>query len=76
MRIAKLAFAVLGSLYAFSAAAQGWIEFVEREELFGVNLPHAPAVEEITYLSEFHAELPGRVILTTSVYLKSNSVPV
>ena len=61
MRIAKLAFAVLGSLYAFSAAAQGWIEFVEREELFGVNLPHAPAVEEITYLSEFGAEYPGKV---------------
>jgi hypothetical protein len=60
-RFSKLVLAMVGSLIAFPAAAQGWFEFVDREELFGVNLPHEPAVENITYLSEFGAELPGKV---------------
>ena len=60
MRIANLAFAMLGSLYAVSAAAQGWIEFVDRQELFTVHLPGPPAVADITYVSEYQAELPGK----------------
>ncbi len=60
MRIAKLAFAVLGSFYTVSAAAQGWIEFVDREELFTVHLPGPPAVADITYVSAYEAELPGK----------------
>ncbi len=46
---------------AFPAAAQSWFEFVEREELFSVNLPHEPTVEEIVYHSEWGAELPGKL---------------
>ena len=46
---------------AFPSAAQGWFEFVEREELFSVNLPEAPEVEEIVYHSEWGAELPGKL---------------
>ncbi len=60
MRIANFAFAMLGSLYAVSAAAQGWIEFVDRQELFTVHLPGPPAVADITYVSEYQAELPGK----------------
>jgi hypothetical protein len=41
--------------------AQGWFEFVEREELFSVNLPQEPEVEEIVYHSEWGAELPGKI---------------
>ena len=48
-------------LTAFSAAAQTWFEFVERDELFSVNLPHVPGVEEIVYHSEWGAELPGKL---------------
>ncbi len=61
MRCAKFILAAIASLYAFSAAAQGWVHFADREELFSVNLPHEPAVEEITYHSEFHAELPAKI---------------
>ncbi|MEE8438706.1 MAG: hypothetical protein V3S07_03900 [Micropepsaceae bacterium] len=58
MRILRLALTVMFSLFAFSASAQGWIEFVDEEELFGVNLPHLPSVENIRYLSEYGADLP------------------
>ncbi len=61
MRFAKITLALLGSLYAISAGAQGWIEFVEREELFTVHLPYPPAVEDISYVSEYQAELPAKV---------------
>ncbi len=50
-----------GSLFAFAALAQGWIHFADREEYFSVNLPHQPAIEDITYSSEFHAELPAKL---------------
>ena len=84
MRLVTLVLTVVGSLSAFPAAAQSWIEFVDREELFGVNLPREPAVEEITYHSEFHAELPGKVFTAsdaqvdysvTVVNYASNPVP-
>ncbi len=61
MRIANLVLAVLGSLYVVSAAAQGWNEFIDREELFIVHLPHPPAVDDITYVSEYQAALPGKI---------------
>ena len=61
MRSMTLVLAAIASLYAFSASAQGWFLFEESEELFSVNLPHQPAVEEIIYHSEFHAELPAKV---------------
>ena len=60
MRVAKFALAVFGSLYAVSVAAQGWTEFVDREELFTVHLPRPPAVEDIIYVSEYQADLPGK----------------
>ena len=65
MRFTGLTLVAISSLYAFSAAAQGWIEFVDEQEMFGINLPLAPTVEEITYHSEYHAELPGKVYTAT-----------
>ncbi len=61
MRLKTLVFTGIGSLLACSASAQGWVHFADREELFSVNLPHQPMVEEITYHTEFHAELPAKV---------------
>jgi len=61
MRCAKFILAAIASLYAFSAAAQGWVHFADHGEFFSVNLPHEPTVEEITYNSEFHAELPAKI---------------
>jgi hypothetical protein len=59
MRARTFVLAALGTLYSFSANAQGWFEFVERDEFFSVNLPHILAVEEIVFHSEFGADLPG-----------------
>ncbi len=61
MRVSTIVFAMVGMLIAFPAAAQGWIEFVDRDEFFGINLPHEPSVENTTYSSEFGAEYPGKV---------------
>jgi hypothetical protein len=61
MRLATLVLTLFGSLTASSTAAQTWFEFVETEELFSVNLPHEPEVEEFTYHTGFHAELPGKI---------------
>jgi len=52
---------LVGSLIAFQASAQGWIEYSDPTLFFGINLPHEPTVENITYLSEFGAEYPGKV---------------
>ena len=61
MRFSTFVFAIVGTLIAFPAASQGWIEFVERDEFFGVNMPHKPSVGNITFTSEFGAEYPGKV---------------
>ncbi len=61
MRFSALILTVIGSLAALPAAAQGWIEFRETEEFFGINLPHEPTVGGIVHHSEFGAEYPGKV---------------
>ena len=43
------------------AFAQGWIEYRNQAERFGVTLPGQPAIEEITYTSWQGVTLPGRV---------------
>jgi len=43
------------------SVAQGWIEYRDLERGFGVNFPGEPAVEEITWQSEFGAMLPARL---------------
>ncbi len=41
--------------------AQGWIEYVNREDRFQINFPGQPTVRDISYESEYGATLPARV---------------
>jgi hypothetical protein len=41
--------------------AQEWIQYASKADLFGVNFPSEPKVEDITYMTEFEISLPGRV---------------
>ena len=41
--------------------AQEWIQFASRADLFGVNFPSEPKVQDITYTTEFGIALPGHV---------------
>lgn len=43
------------------AAAQGWTEYVNREDGFRVDFPGQPAVTETTFPSEYGSDLPARV---------------
>lgn len=61
MKYSQWVLIAFAALFAFPAAAQGWIEYVNREEMFAQNFPHEPTVEETTFHSEFHAELPGKI---------------
>jgi hypothetical protein len=41
--------------------AQEWIQYASKADLFGVNFPVEPKVQEITYATEFGITLPGHV---------------
>jgi hypothetical protein len=41
--------------------AQEWIQYASKADLFGVNFPVEPKVQDITYATEFGITLPGRV---------------
>jgi hypothetical protein len=43
------------------AFAQSWVEYTSRQDLFSVNFPGEPTVEDITYTSQYEAEYPARV---------------
>ncbi len=43
------------------ASAQGWIEFIDKTQFFGVNLPGQPEVRDITYATWRGATLPAKV---------------
>ena len=55
-------------VFSFSSAlfAQGWIEYRDLEQGFGVNFPGEPTVEEIVWNSQFGAALPARVYTAES----------
>ena len=48
-------------LVAGSAFAQDWIEYINREERFMVNLPGAPEVSETTHVSAFEVVYPAKL---------------
>ncbi len=48
-----------------SLYAQQWIEYSSDSDFFFVNFPHEPTIEEITYVSQQEAPLPGRVYAAT-----------
>lgn len=43
------------------AFTQGWVEFASREDRFTCNFPVQPKVTQITFKSQFGADLPARV---------------
>ena len=66
MRLIPFVLAATMMLLPGPAAAQEWIEYVNKTDFFSVNFPHEPKVEEITYVSAQGAPLPGRVYPATS----------
>ena len=61
MRLIGFISTAFASFIVTSALAQSWFEFVSEEEMFGINMPAPPVVEEITYQTEYRAELPAKV---------------
>lgn len=61
MRLIPLITAMLALALAAPGFAQGWIEYSSRDDLFTVNFPGEPNIEDITYDSEYWITLPGRV---------------
>jgi hypothetical protein len=51
------AFVVLAATPCF---AQEWVQYVSKADLFGVNFPREPKIQEISYTTEFGIALPGR----------------
>ena len=43
------------------AFAQEWIQYASKADLFGVNFPSEPRVQDIAYATEFGISLPGHV---------------
>jgi hypothetical protein len=41
--------------------AQEWIQYASKADLFGVNFPSEPKVQDISYATEFGITLPGHV---------------
>jgi hypothetical protein len=61
VRLTRIAVVVSTLLLSATAFAQGWIEYRDEAERFGVSLPGQPAVRETTYTSWRGAILPVRV---------------
>ncbi len=61
MPIAKRITVAAAMLVPASVFAQGWIEFLDRDRFFGVNLPGEPEVADIQYTSAHDAVFPARV---------------
>lgn len=61
MRLGSIIAAALTLLLSGSATAQEWARFISKADLFAVNLPGEPKVEDIAYATEYDITLPGRV---------------
>lgn len=64
MRILGIAAAALLFLAPSSASAQGWFEYVNREDRFSVNFPSQPEISDFSYLSATGWSIPGRLFET------------
>jgi hypothetical protein len=60
MRLARLAPLLLALLAGPAMAAQQWIDFVDRERFFSINLPEQPTAEDIKYDTEDNFVMPAR----------------
>jgi hypothetical protein len=61
MRRISMAVAMLVLSICPSSFAQEWVQYVSKADLFGVNFPSEPNVQDIAYATEFGITLPGRV---------------
>ena len=59
MLLRLAAFALLSLSLLTAAQAQGFAEYVNREEGFAVSLPGAPAIEKFTYTTEYDSKVPA-----------------
>ena len=57
MRLIPFVLAAVTLVVPRFAAAQEWIEYVNKQDLFSVNFPHEPKIETITYQSAQRAAL-------------------
>ena len=46
---------------AAPSAAQEWIEYASRTDLFTINFPAQPTVRDITWHTEYNLDIPGHV---------------
>ena len=46
--------------------AQEWIQYASKADLFGVNFPVEPKVQDISYATEFEIKLPGHLYTADS----------
>jgi hypothetical protein len=61
MRLGRSGLVFLLVLFSSPAyAAQEWINFVDRERFFSVNLPEQPAIEDVMYDTEDNFVMPAR----------------
>jgi len=66
MRFTTLVAATLLLSFSVTASAQEeWIEYVSKEDRFTANFPGQPAVTQMTYKSQYGADLPARVYSAT-----------
>ena len=61
MRRISVSTAALILFMSGAAFAQEWIQYASKADLFGVNFPSEPKVQEIAYATEFGTTLPGHV---------------
>ena len=61
MRRMTVATAALILLAAGPSFAQEWIQYASKLDLFGVNFPSEPKVQNTTYATEFGINLPSRI---------------
>src|SRR5688572_12954982 len=65
MRLHRIAASIAIVLMSEPAVAQGWTEFVSKDDRFTTNFPGVPQVRESTFTSQFGADLPSRVYSAT-----------
>lgn len=65
MRIIGVAAAALLFLAPAGASAQGWFEYVNRDDRFSVNFPSQPEISDFFYLSATGWSVPGRLFETS-----------
>jgi hypothetical protein len=66
MRVRAVSSVVAVLLWASPVLAQEYVEFVSKQDQFGVTFPVEPKVTEITFKSQFDSMLPARVYTADS----------